>query len=159
MWLLYLDITCVELCLPRLHTVECIDGHAVDIFSQWNSLYTCNSITVSYRVKLTEIWDLVTLVIHGAPLTILCQVSLGHPVPRRDPLWACRIFFFFFCSFFFFFLPPHFRWPFVVKKTRDWAEILHNHTYGHASGRGKKYFRCAHFSLSYLSKITHKSAQ
>ena len=41
-------------------------------------------------------------------------------------------------TFFFFFLPPHFRWAFIVKETTDWAEILHNHTYGHASGRGKK---------------------
>ncbi len=37
----------------------------------------------------------------------------------------------------FLFLPPHFRWPFVVKKTTDCAEILQNHAYGHASGRGK----------------------
>ncbi len=56
---------------------------------------------------------------------------------------------FFLCSFFFF-LPPHWRWPFVVKKTTDWAEILHNHTYGHASGRRKKYFRCAHIVMKSL---------
>ncbi len=43
-----------------------------------------------------------------------------------------------------------------MKETTDWAEILHNHTYGHASGRGKKYFRCTHFPLSYVSKITQK---
>ncbi len=47
-------------------------------------------------------------------------------------------------TFFFLFsflLPPHFwhvRWPFVVKKTTDSAEILQNHTYGHASGQGKQ---------------------
>ncbi len=35
---------------------------------------------------------------------------------------------FFFLFFVFFVLPPHFRWPFVVKETTDWAEILHNHT-------------------------------
>ena len=29
---------------------------------------------------------------------------------------------------FFFVLPPHVRWPFVAKKTTDWAEILQNHT-------------------------------
>ena len=43
---------------------------------------------------------------------------------------------------FFFVLPPHFqhvRWPCVMKKTTDWAEILQNHTYGHVSGRGKKW--------------------
>ena len=32
--------------------------------------------------------------------------------------------------------PPHFmdfRWSFVVtKRSGDWAEILHNHTYGHS---------------------------
>ena len=65
--------------------------------------------------------------------------------------------FFLFFAFFFLFLPPHIRWPFAVKKTMDWAEILHNHSYGHALGRGKKNFRCAHFRLSYVSKITQKS--
>ena len=43
-------------------------------------------------------------------------ISLSHiwGIPsRRDPLWVCRPFFF---------------------------EILQNHTYGHASGRGKKWF-------------------
>ncbi len=27
-----------------------------------------------------------------------------------------------------------------MKKTMDWAEILQNHPYGHASGRGKNGF-------------------
>ncbi len=46
-----------------------------------------------------------------------------------------------FCFVFFFLLPQfqHVRWPFVMKKTTDWAEILQNHTYGHGSGRGKKW--------------------
>ncbi len=35
-----------------------------------------------------------------------------------------------------------------MKKTADWVEILHNHTYGHASGGDKN------FPLGYLSKIT-----
>ncbi len=51
----------------------------------------------------------------------------------------------FFFSFFFF--CRHVLCPFVVKKTTDWAEILHNHTSGDASGQGKKYLRCAHFPL------------
>ncbi len=41
----------------------------------------------------------------------------------------------FFCVFVFF--RRHVLCPFVVQKTTDWAEILQNHTYGHASGRGK----------------------
>ncbi len=65
----------------------------------------------------------------------------------------------FFFLFFFFrrFFRRHVLCPFIVKKTTDLAEILHNHAYGHASGRGKKYFRCAHFPLSYVSKITQKN--
>ncbi len=56
------------------------------------------------------------------------------------------------------FFPPHFQCPFfMVKKTTDLAEILQNHTYGNASGQGKKWFWCGHFSLSYVSKITQKS--
>ncbi len=78
----------------------------------------------------------------------------GIPSPDGIPYRFADFFFFF---LFFFFLPPHFWWPFVVKKTTDWAEILHNHTYGHASGGGKKYFRRAHFPLSYVSKITQKN--
>ncbi len=83
---------------------------------------------------------------------------LGHPVPTGSPMGLptfCFGFFlfFFFCRFF----RRHVLCPFIVKKTTDWAETLHNHTYGHASGRGKKYFRCAHFPLSYVSKITQKN--
>ncbi len=66
----------------------------------------------------------------------------GIPSPTRCPMGLPT---FFLGGGSFFFLPPHCRWPFVVKKTTDWAEILHNHTYGHSSGRGKKYLRCAHF--------------
>ncbi len=80
--------------------------------------------------------------------------SWGIPSHDGIPFGLAFFFFFFFVLFF---LPPHFRWPFGVKKTTDWAEILHNHTYGHASGRGKKYFRCTHLPLSYVSKITQKS--
>ncbi len=58
---------------------------------------------------------------------------LGHPVPDGIPYGLADFF-----SSAFFFLPAHFRWPFVVKKTTDWAESLQNHTYEHASGRGTK---------------------
>ncbi len=82
-------------------------------------------------------------------LYMFCTGHWGIPSPDGIPYG--------FADFFFFFFPPHFRWLFVVKKTTDWAEILHNHTYGYASGQGKKYFRCAHFPLSYVSKITQKN--
>ncbi len=51
---------------------------------------------------------------------------LGHPVPTGSPMGLP--------TFFFFFFRHHVLCPFVVKKTTDWAEILQNHTYGHASG-------------------------
>ncbi len=83
---------------------------------------------------------------------------IGASRPDGIPYgFADFFFFFFFILFFFFFFRRHVLCPFVVKKTTDWAEILQNHTYGHASGRGKKYFRCAHFPLSYVSKITQKN--
>ncbi len=58
---------------------------------------------------------------------------------------------------FFFFLPPHLWWPFVVKKTTDWAEILHNHTYGHASGRGKNIFGALIFHWVMWVKLLKKT--
>ena len=61
-------------------------------------------------------------------------VGASH-LPTGPPMGLPTIFFFFRP---FFFLPPHFRWPFVVKKTMDSAEILQNHAYQHASGRGKQ---------------------
>ncbi len=88
---------------------------------------------------------------------------IGASRPDGIPYMGLPTFFFCFVLFFFFrrFFRRFFRWhvlcPFIVKKTTDWAEILYNHTYGHASGRGKKYFRCAHFPLSYVSKITQKN--
>ncbi len=63
----------------------------------------------------------------------------GIPSSDGIPYGLADFFFLFFLLLVF--LPPHFlqfRWPFVVKKKSNWAEILQNHTYGHASGRGKK---------------------
>ncbi len=88
------------------------------------------------------------------PTTILIGASCPDGIPYG---FADFFFCFCFCFFLFFFFRRHLLCPFVVKKTTDWAEILHNHTYGHASGWGKKYFRCAHFPLSYVSKITQKN--
>ena len=90
------------------------------------------------------------LVIHIVFLVVIIGASRLDGIPYG---FADFFFFFFFRRFF----RRHVLCPFIVKKTTDWAEILHNHTYGHASGRGKKYFRCAHFSLSYVSKITEKN--
>ncbi len=116
-----------------------------------NSLDRSCTITSTMYIRNKNSW-------HAFLTKVQCFTSWGIPSPDGIPYGLADFFFFVLC-FVLFFLPPHFRWPFVVKKTTDWAEILHNHTYGHASGRGKKYFRCAHFQLSYLSKITQKSAQ
>ncbi len=57
-----------------------------------------------------------------------CPLLLGHPVPTGSPMGLPTFFF-----LLFFFFSRHVLCPFVVKKTTDWAEILQNHTYGHAS--------------------------
>ncbi len=66
----------------------------------------------------------------------MAKLVLKQSVKAHGPLVFC-----------FFVLPPHFRWPFVMKKTTNWAEILQNHAYRHASGRGKKWFWCGQFEL------------
>ncbi len=121
----------------------------MEIWKFWNvvvDLYWVPEFWVAVFLKYSKVLNYCTLIGASRP-------------PTGSPMGLPTFFFLFFFFFFFrrIFLPPHFRWPFVVKKTTDWAEILHNHTYGHASGRGKKYFRCALFSFSYLSKITQKS--
>ncbi len=66
---------------------------------------------------------------------------IGASRPDGIPYGFANFFFLFVCLFCFVFLTPHFQhvlWQFVVKKTTDWAEILQNHTYGHASCRNKQ---------------------
>ena len=45
--------------------------------------------------------------------------TMFHCNSYWDPLWVCWL-----LPTFFFFLAPHFRWPFLVKITTDWAEIF-----------------------------------
>ena len=74
---------------------------------------------------------------------------MGHPVPTWSPMgWPT--FFFFRHTFGMF--GGHLFW----RKQWIGVKFLQNHTYGHASGRGTKWFWCGHFSSSYLSKITQK---
>ncbi len=61
----------------------------------------------------------------GAACGMTTSLLLGHPVPTGSPMGLPTFFFFF---------RRDVLCPFVVKKTMDWAEILQNHTYGHASG-------------------------
>ncbi len=64
---------------------------------------------------------------------LICgNLCLGHPVPTGSPMGLPNFFFFFF-FFFRLFFRRHVLCLFIVKKTTDWAEILHNHTYGHVS--------------------------
>ncbi len=56
---------------------------------------------------------------------------LGHPVLRRDPLWACRLCFFFFPSFSVSFRRQiwHPRRPNTMKETLYWPGILGKASY------------------------------
>ncbi len=98
---------------------------------------TCNWYDRFCRLNV----HLVVMVISAVKLQSHCMLCLlGHPVPRRDPLWVCRLFFFFF--FFFFFRrtfggclllredknPPRFllnRVPEQITETNVWNQIYY----------------------------------
>ncbi len=73
------------------------------------------------------------------PTYEMAVALLGHPVPTGSPMGLLTFFFLFFFVFrhTFSMFGGHFC---EVNNVTDWAEILQNDTYGHAPGRGKKWF-------------------
>ncbi len=84
-----------------------------------------------------------------------CVMSLGHPVPWRDPLKGLPTFFFFFFPFFSAAILV-FQGPHRGKRTPDLGGILQKHAYWQSSPAVIKYFTCSHISLSYGHFLSKK---